>query len=90
MKIFIRVAVVIDVGLFIRRTYCVIKICCGNCKVIKRRMKWEMVVHGRQVKIWMEVAIAYCPKTPDICLAMTRHLEDWRQFDRDSSPIPTE
>ena len=62
MKIFIHVAVVIDVGLFIRLTYYVIKICCDNCKVIKRRMKWEMVVHGRQVKIWMEVAIACCPK----------------------------
>jgi len=39
-------------------------------------MKWEMVVHGRQVKIWMEVANAYCPRSPDICLAMTRHLKD--------------
>ena len=55
MKIFIRVAVVINVGLFIRRAYYGIKI---FCKVIKRRMKWEMVVHGRQVKIWMEVAVA--------------------------------
>jgi hypothetical protein len=76
MKIFIRFAVVIDVSLFIRRTYCVIKIRCGNCKVIKRRMKWEMDVHGRQVEIWMEVAFAYCPKSPDICLATTRHLKD--------------
>lgn len=90
MKIFIHVAVVIDVGLFIRLTYYVIKICYDNCKVIKRRMKWEMVVHGRQVKIWMEVAIACCPKSRDICLVMTRHLEVWRQFERDSSPIPTE
>jgi len=27
---------------------------------------------------------------PDICLAMTRHVKEWRQFDRDSSPVPTE
>jgi hypothetical protein len=73
MKMLIRVAVVIYLGLFIRRTYWVITICCGNCKVIKRRMKLEVVVHGRQVKIWMEVAVTNCP---DICLAMTRHLKD--------------
>jgi hypothetical protein len=51
MKIFICVAVVVDVVLFNRSTYCVIKIYCGNCKVIKRRMKWAMAVGGRQVKI---------------------------------------
>lgn len=90
MKIFIYVAVIVDVGLFIRSNYCFIKIYWGNCKVIKRRMKWAMAVDGRQVKIWMEVDLSYFTKSPDVCLEVNRHLKDWRQFDRHSNPIPTE